>query len=137
SCRGEFEPLDLDAVGGEVLAVYGQIGSGADSVIRVAAGVDTATNGTVTVNGRALRSGSRPAFQRAGVAYISADRVNEGVFLNTSVTRNVSAGVLTTVQRAGVLRRTLERTLAERVAGRVAFNTGRVTEPVSAYSGGN
>ena len=64
---------DLEAARGEVLAVLGPSGSGKTTLLNLAAGIDRADSGTVTVGGRELRSlddGALTAYRRAHVGYV-------------------------------------------------------------------
>ena len=65
--------VDLEAAKGEVLAVLGPSGSGKTTLLNLAAGIDRADSGTVTVGGRELRSlddGALTAYRRAHVGYV-------------------------------------------------------------------
>ncbi|MEE3850943.1 sugar ABC transporter ATP-binding protein [Gordonia sp. LSe1-13] len=137
SAAHQFTDVSFEIRAGEVLTVFGQIGSGADQVIRALAGFVNIASGTVAIDGEKVHLNSRPASQADGIAYVSADRTVEGVFLDSSVTGNISSGALEKVSRRGLLSARRERRLATEYAGLVAFDTERVGMPVGALSGGN
>ncbi len=65
--------VDLGVARGEVLAVLGPSGSGKTTLLNLAAGIDRADAGTVTVGGRELGSlddGALTAYRRAHVGYV-------------------------------------------------------------------
>ena len=65
--------VDLEAARGEVLAILGPSGSGKTTLLNLAAGIDRADAGTVTVGGRELGSlgdGDLTAYRRAHVGYV-------------------------------------------------------------------
>jgi putative ABC transport system ATP-binding protein len=65
--------VDLEVAKGEVLAVLGPSGSGKTTLLNLAAGIDRADAGTVTVGGRELGSlddGALTAYRRAHVGYV-------------------------------------------------------------------
>lgn len=136
SRAGRYSAIDLNVGAGEIVGIFGQLGSGADDIVRAAAGTSDYDSGKVTLNDTRLPP-SRAGTQRLGVAYVSADRVAEGVFLDATVARNLSSGALSEVSRGGVLRKQLEWTFARDLAGRVAFNADRVRAVVGTLSGGN
>ncbi|WP_440708954.1 sugar ABC transporter ATP-binding protein [Herbiconiux sp. YIM B11900] len=135
--RGVFADVSFEARGGEVLALFGQIGSGAGDVARSLAGLSELSTGGVALDGTDLRLRDRVSAQREKIAYISPDRVHEGVFLDASVATNISAGALGRVSSAGVISGRRELDLARSTAESVALDPRRIREPVSAFSGGN
>jgi ribose transport system ATP-binding protein len=132
-----FVDVDLEARAGEVTALFGQIGSGADELVRALAGLAPTDSGEVLSDGVPVAHDSRARSQRHGVSYVSADRVLEGVFLSATVVQNVSSGALKSVSRGSVIRAGAEERLAREIAGQVAFDSSRVRMPVGALSGGN
>ena len=137
SLLGRYEPLTIRFRAGQIVAFFGQIGSGADDVVRTLAGIQGKSGGHLQLNDHELELGDRARAQGAGIAYISPDRVNEGVFLNASISRNISSGALGLVTSRTVIRRALESDLARTIAKRVALDSSRIQEPVAVLSGGN
>jgi ribose transport system ATP-binding protein len=132
-----FSDVSFTAQAGEVTALFGQIGSGADDVVRALVGLIPVTAGDIQLNEIQLSALTRPKSQKHGIAYVSADRVLEGVFLSGSVAQNVSSGALAAVSRLGTIRAELETDLARSIASKVAFDASRIRVPVGSLSGGN
>jgi ribose transport system ATP-binding protein len=137
SALGQFEDVSFEATSGAVLALFGQVGSGADDLVKALVGTTEVSAGTVTLRGEQISLRSRHSTQRDGIAYVSADRVTEGVFLNASVTANVSSGALGRVSGNRIIRRFKELQLAKEGAAQVSLDASRVKEPAYAFSGGN
>lgn len=137
SALGQFEDVSFEATSGAVLALFGQVGSGADDLVKALVGTTEVSAGTVTLRGEEISLRSRHSTQRDGIAYVSADRVTEGVFLNASVTANVSSGALGRVSGNRIIRRFKELQLAKEQAAQVSLDASRVKEPAYAFSGGN
>lgn len=137
SSRGRFRNVSFTATSGTVLALFGQIGSGADDLVKALAGLDRVDGGRARLAGQDLALRSRAETQNSGIAYVSADRVTEGVYLHASITSNISSGALERVSSHQVLRKRKERALATDLAATVALDPQRVGEPVFALSGGN
>jgi ABC-type sugar transport system ATPase subunit len=134
---GQFEDVSFEATSGSILALFGQVGSGADDLVKALVGLTDLSGGTATLRGEELSLRSRHSTQRDGIAYVSADRVTEGVFLNASVTANVSSGALGRVSDSRIIRRLKELSLAKEQAAQVSLDATRVKEPAYAFSGGN
>lgn len=134
---GSLYPLDLDAQPGTICALAGQVGSGAETVIRALAGLEPTARGNVTVQGRQVRLGDAAASVRGGVGYVSGDRKNEGLFLQRSVADNITATRLGDVSRYGVLSARRARQLAAGIAERAGVLERHLMAPVASLSGGN
>lgn len=130
---------DVSFVGrrGRILALFGQVGSGADDVVRSLAGFSPPAIGSAVLQGFPLPLRSLTGTKRRGVTYVPADRATEGVFLNATVTDNVSSSALHRVSDFGILRKAKEKALAKSEAAKVRFSQARLDENVQAFSGGN
>lgn len=135
--QGHFRDLSFEAPAGAVLAFFGQIGSGADELVKALVGLGDISSGTAEFLGRPLALRSRSQTQRDGIAYVSADRVAEGVFLEASVMTNISSGALSRVSDRLVLRKAKERDLARTMAAGVSLDQSRVRDEAYTFSGGN
>lgn len=134
---GRFRDIEFTAQAGEVLSVFGQIGSGADDIIRALVGLDSNLTGSMSLNGQAIERITRPGTQKQGIAYVSADRGVDGVFLESSVKVNISSGCLDRISSLSVLSSSREQSLAKNVSRQIAFDAQRIGTPVSSLSGGN
>src|SRR5205823_3974578 len=73
---------------GEIVAVAGVAGNGQRELAETVAGIRAATQGTVHVGARALRSGDPRSAIAAGVAYVPEDRLGVGVSPSMSIASN-------------------------------------------------
>ena len=136
SCTGAFTDLSLTVHRGEVLGVVGLMGSGAVELAEVLAGTRAGT-GRVTVDGHAVRLGSRRAALGAGIGYLPGDRDVDGVFPVLTVLSNATASGLDEVSSWGALTQARER---RRVLGPLRALAVRPDDPgapIRALSGGN
>lgn len=108
--------MDLDLASGMVVALAGQIGSGASETLRGIAGLVPGAAGTVTIAGRPISvEGPRQAF-RDGIIYVTNDRKGEGLFLHQSVRANLVATRLREFTRLGFLGLSRMHTASDRLA---------------------
>ncbi|WP_188110510.1 sugar ABC transporter ATP-binding protein [Aeromicrobium ginsengisoli] len=135
---GSLHPFDLVARPGTVHALAGQVGSGAETVIRAIAGLEPTARGAVAVQGRRVRLGDAAVSVRAGIGYVSGDRKTEGLFLRRSVADNITATRLRDVSgRHGFLSRRRAGKLAAGVARKAGVLDRHLAAPVASLSGGN
>ena len=134
---GVLRDWSMVARRGKILCIAGQIGSGAQDVIRALAGLVPEAAGKVTVNGAPLRLGSVPRALARNILFISEDRAAEGLFLGRTVLENFIVLRLTVNVRFGLLRWPKLHALAARLAVRVGIDRRRLPARVDELSGGN
>jgi ABC-type sugar transport system ATPase subunit len=137
SVPGHYDPIDLSVGKGEVVAIVGQLGSGADILIETIAGLRRTYGGAIRLEGAPVEVRSTAKAMRHGIAYVPEDRAGKGVFLDASVETNMSASILGSIARLGFLRRALEGKIARALAARFQIDPGRLHSEVSQLSGGN
>ncbi|MGE5124773.1 MAG: sugar ABC transporter ATP-binding protein [Betaproteobacteria bacterium] len=123
---------------GEVLGVFGLMGSGRTEMVRALYGLDRPAAGELSVAGRACRLAEPPdARLRRGLGYLSEDRKGEGLALPLSVADNVTLTRLEACTRLGVLQPARQEEQARRRAEELSVRMAGLRQPVSALSGGN
>jgi len=136
SVPGSVSGFELEAFPGRVYGLAGQVGSGTSDVLRALAGLHPAAVGEVLLRGRRAPLGRPRSSARAGIAFVSNDRKEEGLFLGMPVWLNLVATRLRDLDVAGFRAVGRERAAASRLrtaAGVVAGAGARVRE----LSGGN
>jgi ribose transport system ATP-binding protein len=134
---GAFEPMDLSIAAGEIVAVVGQLGSGADLLVETLAGLRRQYTGSLSVDDRIADVRSTGDALRHGIAYVPEDRAGKGVFLDARVDVNLTASILGRLSRAGFLAAHAAARAAEGLASRFGVDRSRLTSAVSQLSGGN
>ncbi|MFC7557002.1 ATP-binding cassette domain-containing protein [Pseudoroseomonas wenyumeiae] len=109
---GLFEGASLRVHAGEVVGIYGFMGSGQLELARALSGKLPLDHGTVRVDGRAARlRGGTPAAKRAGIAFVPESR-RAMLFAPEPVYRNISISILERISRL-LLHPRREREIAE------------------------
>jgi ribose transport system ATP-binding protein len=103
SCEAAFADLNLTVRGGEVVGLYGKIGSGTVEVAEVAFGIRKLSAGRLRVGGEASPPGSPVRAIASGIGYLPADRQLDGAFMVLSVAENLCAPSWRRLSRAGGL----------------------------------
>ena len=91
--RGAFKGIDLTLHRGEVLGVYGFMGSGQLELARTLFGKQPADEGRITVDGRPVRLRSTTAAKRAGIAFVPESR-RAMLFGASPLYQNMSIAIL-------------------------------------------
>ncbi|MEQ7009817.1 sugar ABC transporter ATP-binding protein [Actinopolymorpha sp. B17G11] len=135
---GRFEGVDLSVAAGEIVALYGLVGSGTGDIARSLFGVDPADEGEVAVAGRVVRLKSPRAAARAGIAMLPGNRSVQGMFASKSIAFNLSSAHLRHLSRLpGWLDRGRENRVARELIDRLRIRARGPQTPVAALSGGN
>ena len=131
-------PLDLTVRAGEVVGVYGLLGSGRTELVEALFGARRIFAGEVRLDGRPVRFGRTGTAIRGGMALVPSDRLQKGIFLTLPGRENMLLPSLGALSAAGALRRQArERQAFDAVAGRVNLQPRRGDIHGRGYSGGN
>lgn len=134
--EGLFEGASLRVHAGEVVGIYGFMGSGQLELARALSGKLPLDHGTVRVDGHKARlRGGTPAAKRAGIAFVPESR-RAMLFAPEPVFRNISISILERIHRL-LLRPRVEREIAQGHVQRLGVRPPRVDLPVGQLSGGN
>jgi rhamnose transport system ATP-binding protein len=138
SREGHFSDVSLSVRAGEIVGLYGLIGSGAGDIAGVVFGMDSPTRGKISVSQRRVTIKSPTHAKRLGIHLLPANRSAQGVFSFQSIAFNITIGELPLLSRiVGWVTRSREREIARDFISRLAVKTPSEWQPVSAMSGGN
>jgi ABC-type sugar transport system ATPase subunit len=135
---GRFHDVDLAVRPGEIVGLYGLVGSGVAEIANTVYGIDAATSGEIRLGGKAVRPTSPRHAQRLGIALLPADRKRQGMFAFQPIAFNISIGHLGVLSKfAFWMDRAGERRVARELIDRLAVRTPSERQPIGALSGGN
>ena len=131
-------PMNLSTKGGEVLGIYGLIGSGASDLARSFFGVHSgAVSGVMQVGGKVVDARQPGGAIKAGVAYMPSDRKRDGLILGMNVSANLTLAALGKMTTFGVIDRGLELCNVQKFVTSLKVKCASVEAPISSLSGGN
>ena len=135
--RPDFVHLaSLTVRGGEILGVFGAVGSGTNQLARAIFGAWSGrATGTVRVGGHDVKLGSPPQSIKHGMGYMSGDRKQGGIVPNMSVASNISLAVLPQVSGLTIHVRD-EYNLVSQYVERLHIKIRSVDQLVAELSGG-
>ncbi len=127
-------PVDLTLRAGEVVALFGLVGSGRTRILETLYRGGTQET---EVDGRRVDVGSPAKSLRAGICLVPGDRRTQGLFGRLSALDNSVFGVLGRLGRGPWRSRRGERRAFGEVARHVALRPLAPDLPVDSFSGGN
>jgi ABC-type sugar transport system ATPase subunit len=124
---------------GEILGVAGLMGSGRTETMRALFGADRPDSGEIYLYGASEPVKIRTPHDavRNGIAFLTEDRKQQGLFLPLPVRMNISLTRLRDVSRLGWINTSEERSVAGRYVDTLAVRCSSTEQRVGELSGGN
>ncbi|MCC7382462.1 MAG: sugar ABC transporter ATP-binding protein [Deltaproteobacteria bacterium] len=134
----EVDDVSFDLHAGEILGITGLMGSGRTELVEGIFGAFPArTQGSVSIEGRALvRKSPRDAIA-AGIGLLTEDRKLLGLVLGMTVAENATLAILDSLTRFGAIDHLEERRRASEMVRSLRIKTPSIDTPVGSLSGGN
>ena len=138
SSAGEDSQSPLHDVGftlnkGEILGIYGLLGSGRTELLEALAGVRARLAGEISLNGDLLRLQSAPDAVKAGIFLVPEDRQRDGLFPELSIRENITLGAW----RGFLVDRADQEAQARGLVAELRIAAKDLELPVTTLSGGN
>jgi rhamnose transport system ATP-binding protein len=132
----KFQDVSLDVRPGEIVGVFGLVGSGRTELLETLFGIAQPTQGAVHLQGRPIVLRSAREASRAGIALVPEDRQRLGLHFNLNIRHNLSlaAGARTGLGRIDTR---AEIRAAEEMAQSLALRMPSLRHEPDALSGGN
>ncbi len=137
SSPGALTDVDFEIGEGEIVGAAGLEGSGKDRLARALFGVERGVTGEVSLDSRRLRLGTPAGSIRAGMAWIPADRRNEGIIGTMSVTANLIVSHLRPISRWSIIMRRAARALVDSWMRELDVHAADRGQRAATLSGGN
>jgi ribose transport system ATP-binding protein len=138
SVSGSYEDVSLQVRPGEVVALYGKLGSGTAEVAQTVFGLQRLDAGQVELDGRQVNFRAPSDAIAAGVGLLPADRQREGAFMVRPVAENLAAPSWGRLARHGVITRSREAAAYRRWHEELGIRSRNdPAQPLATLSGGN
>ncbi|WP_168193141.1 ABC transporter ATP-binding protein [Rhodophyticola sp. CCM32] len=134
-----LQDISLTLHAGEILGLAGIAGNGQVELVECIAGLRGSHAGSIVFKGHDISHDTPLARRQQGLAYISADRKNEGLTPGASIETNVIAGSHRSppIAKAGFLNRAAMRRVARDRLAALAVTYDRLRDTADSLSGGN
>jgi ABC-type sugar transport system ATPase subunit len=136
--RPSLSGITLELHRGEVLGVAGLLGAGRTELLEALFGAsESPPAGTIRLEGRPVRFRHPAEAITAGMALVTEDRKNLGLFDQMTVAENITIAHLGALSRAGFVIRGVERRSVLHALDRHHIKTAGGASAVTSLSGGN
>lgn len=121
---------------GEILGIYGLMGSGHQNIGSALFGQDIIQRGEILIHDKNIRIDNPMDAISAGIAYVPAERKTEGLVLNQSVAVNTMSPCYCR-KKSFLINRKADRSIAKKWVDSLGTKTPTVDTIVESLSGGN
>ena len=133
---GVFEGISFSVRKGEIFGLAGLVGAGRTEIVRVIAGADQPTEGSIVVGEKILKTRGSKASIEAGIAMVPEDRKNQGLNLNRTSIENITLPWEKKLSQNGIVS-DKKLTVATNELVEFLDIRGNMSIPVGRLSGGN
>jgi ABC-type sugar transport system ATPase subunit len=135
--RAVFRDVSFSLRGGEVVGMFGLVGSGRTDLARALSGATPADTGEIWIAGENVRIATpRDAIDR-GIAFVTEDRKRDGLALDLDLIDNAGLATMGDAARFGVLDRRRRAAIVGARLDDLAVRPRGTSRPVRHLSGGN
>lgn len=127
----------FDLYKGEILGLFGLVGSGRTELARLIFGVDKKTNGEFYLNDEIVSIKSTSDAMLKGIAMIPEDRKVDGCFIDKHISWNITISFLKNISRMNVVNRLKESEYYNDFVKKLRIKAESPNQLVGNLSGGN
>ncbi len=137
SRSGDYQDVSLTIRKGETLGLTGLLGAGRTELALSIFGLLQPDSGEISIDGAPLRLKSNQDAIRAGIGYLSEDRLSLGLIQQQSIADNLVLPALDKIIDHGLISPQKKHQLVSQWIEDLAIKIGRPVDPISTLSGGN
>lgn len=138
---GRFRDINLKVYKGEILGLYGLVGSGRTELMKAVLGVDRVTGGEILINGKKARIRNiSDAVYKYHMGYVSENRKEDGLILKYDLQENTTITIWNRIRsffKYGPISSRQKREVSQDIIRRLNIKATGVDQIVGTLSGGN
>lgn len=137
SMEGQFSDISFSLKQGEILGMFGLVGSGRTQVARCIFGAEPSTAGEILLDGKPIHPKSPRQAVLAGIALLTEDRKRDGLVMNCTIRDNASLASYMNLSRFGIIDRRKQETRVQQKVQELDVRPPILDRLASHLSGGN
>ncbi len=135
--EGSFKNVSFSLARGEILGLFGLVGSGRTQVAKCIFGAELPTSGEIYLDGKVIRPKTPQDAVKAGIALLTEDRKRDGLVINCSIRDNVGLATMDQVSKWGMLNRQQQNAQVRTEVQKLDIRPPQLGRLVRTLSGGN
>jgi ribose transport system ATP-binding protein len=137
SRTGAFSGVSFSLRRGEIVGLFGLVGSGRTQVARCIFGADPLNSGVLHLEGKPVHLRSPSEAVKAGIAFLTEDRKRDGLVLSCSIRDNAGLATMNLTSRLGVLNVRKRDADVQAKVSELSIHPTQIKRLVRQLSGGN
>lgn len=137
STENLLQNISFSLFEGEIVGIYGLLGSGRTELARAIFGADQFESGEIFINGKPTKIDSPGKAIKKGIGFLTEDRKTQGLILDLSVKENISLTSLDELTSFGIIKLKEELQVSEYYISELKIKTTGSNQNVRSLSGGN
>jgi len=137
SRTGSFSNVSFSLRRGEILGMFGLVGSGRTDLARCIFRAENPDSGSIQIGGESVKLKSPQDAVRINIAMLTEDRKRDGLIMSCSICDNVGLATMDQVSRWKILRRRKQKELVQAKVQEMSIRPAQLTRLVRELSGGN
>ena len=137
SGKDSFRDVSFSLASGEIIGLFGLVGSGRTQVGRAIFGADPITGGEIRLKGTWIKPKSPHDAVQAGIALLTEDRKRDGLVMSCSIRDNASLATMRQVSRWGILNTGQRDGRVQTKVQELSIHPAQISRLVRQLSGGN
>jgi ABC-type sugar transport system ATPase subunit len=138
SLNGKLSDISFSARKGEILGIFGLVGSGIDELSKILYGAMNCDGGTIMLNGKPVQLTDTKKAINYGIYLVPGNRKTEGQIGGLSIAENLSLAKLEKIlNRFHLVDRRVENRYASEIIDNLKIATTSTAKKVQELSGGN
>lgn len=135
--EGKFSNISFELRKGEILGLFGLVGSGRTEIVRAVFGADIYDSGEILINGKVRNIGGPADAINCGLGLLPEDRKTQGLTLETSIKENINLASYREISKFGLIMTRKEQSNAKEYVEKLRIATPSINQRVVNLSGGN
>ena len=132
-----FSDISFNLRKGEILGIFGLLGSGRTSLVKALFGANKVKSGEIFVNNKKINIKSPRVARDEKMGLVPLDRKVEGLALHMGVKENITLANIDDLGKGFFLKRNIENTKAQKWVEEMGIKTPTIDQEVNSLSGGN
>jgi ABC-type sugar transport system ATPase subunit len=137
SSKDAFSDISFSLRKGEIVGMFGLVGSGRTQVARSIFGADPFTSGEILLNGESIHPRSPRDAVDCGIALLTEDRKRDGLVMNCTIRDNISLASYLRLSKLDVINRREQAAEVKKLVRDLDVRPPQLDKLVNHLSGGN
>ena len=133
----KFDNISFNVRSGEIVGLFGLMGSGRTEIARTIFGVDKAESGKIFVKGKEIKITNPNTALSYGIGYLPEDRRKQGIFPQQDIDFNVNIINYDKVMNFGLINHKKAQKNTITFVNKLSIKIGSIFQLISELSGGN